>query len=163
MWPRAAARRFGTASRQVSRVTQIRPKPLPTTTPLTKTAGVATLLTRYSPTARSDADASCRPRAMTSSSPAGDSAGVSSSETYLDWNMSKPDMDFDHIKSTMTCDRFRDSVWGFVIYRCSRGHQSAWDRMLQDLRGQVQESLRFYIRQDLLPFHDLHVIDDPEL
>lgn len=49
------------------------------------------------------------------------------------------------------------------IYRCSQGNQAAWDRLLQALRSEVQDSLRYYIRPDLLEFHDLHVIDDKSL
>ncbi|KAG5999394.1 hypothetical protein E4U54_001872 [Claviceps lovelessii] len=41
--------------------------------------------------------------------------------------------------------------------------EQAWERLRQDLCDRVQEGLRFYTRQDLLPFHDLHVIDDPDL
>ncbi|KAK4213997.1 hypothetical protein QBC37DRAFT_373519 [Rhypophila decipiens] len=106
---------------------------------------------------------------MSSSS---NSAGVSGTgtktETYLDYT-SSPDVDFDHIKSTMTCRKFHDSVWGFVIYRCSEGNQNqnqnqvAWDRLLEALRAKVQEDLLFYMREDMLGFHDLHVIDDKAL
>lgn len=35
--------------------------------------------------------------------------------------------------------------------------------MLQALRSDAQETLRYYIREDLLQFHDLHVIDDKAL
>ncbi|KAK9446275.1 chitinase [Metarhizium brunneum] len=72
-----------------------------------------------------------------SSSPAGPSR-ISGTETYLDYTLS-PDINFDHIKSTMTCTKFHDSIWGFVIYRCSQGEQTAWDRLLQALRRKVQE------------------------
>ncbi|KAG5951735.1 hypothetical protein E4U53_002384 [Claviceps sorghi] len=96
------------------------------------------------------------------SNPAADAAGAAKPATYLDYT-SKPDLDSDLIRSTMTSAKFRDSVWGFVIYRCSRNHQPAWERMLHDVRSTVQEGLRFYLCEDLLPFHHLHVIDDPAL
>ncbi|EFY96769.2 hypothetical protein X797_009163 [Metarhizium robertsii] len=96
-----------------------------------------------------------------SSSPAGP-CRISGTETYLDYT-SSPDIDFDHIKSTMTCTKFHDSIWGFVIYRCSQGKQTAWDRLLQALRRKVQEDARFYMRQDVLKFHHLHAIDDKTL
>lgn len=86
----------------------------------------------------------------------------SGTDTYLDYT-SSPDIDFDHIKSNMTCIKFHDSTWGFVIYRCSQGNQTAWVRLLQALRSKVQEELRFYIRQDMLEFHHLHAIDDETL
>lgn len=35
--------------------------------------------------------------------------------------------------------------------------------MLQTLRSDVQETLRYYSREDLFQFHDLHVIDDKAL
>ncbi|KAM0461429.1 hypothetical protein ACHAPV_004134 [Trichoderma viride] len=80
-------------------------------------------------------------------------------------NLARPDdgFQFDRLKSHMTCSKFHDSTWGLAIYRCSQGHQSAWDRMLQTLRSDVQETLRYYSREDLFQFHDLHVIDDKAL
>ncbi|KAG6012369.1 hypothetical protein E4U43_007827 [Claviceps pusilla] len=41
--------------------------------------------------------------------------------------------------------------------------EQAWDLPIQDLCDRVHEGLRFYTRQDLLPFHHLHVIGDPDL
>jgi hypothetical protein len=35
-------------------------------------------------------------------------------ETYLDYTSNR-DIDFDRIKSDMTCTKFHDSVWGFVV------------------------------------------------
>lgn len=34
---------------------------------------------------------------------------------------------------------------------------------MQALRSKIQEDLRFYIREDMLEFHDLRVIDDKTL
>ncbi|KAG5929742.1 hypothetical protein E4U42_004669 [Claviceps africana] len=94
--------------------------------------------------------------------PTADPAPAAKPMIYLDV-MSKRDIDFDSLEFSMTSDELRDSVWGFVIYRCSDGDQSAWEHMLHDIRSEVQECLRFYVREDLLPLHDLHVIDDPAL
>ncbi|KAK6833574.1 hypothetical protein PG987_008268 [Apiospora arundinis] len=112
-------------------------------------------------TRRSEAGWKLCPRATVVSSPAARSRAPGT-ETYRDF-LSSPDIDLDHIQSDMTCTKFRDSIWGFVIYRCSQGNEAAWLRLLQALRNQVQESLRFYIRQDMLESHDLHVIDDETL
>ncbi|KAH8126559.1 hypothetical protein LI328DRAFT_131475 [Trichoderma asperelloides] len=125
------------------------------------TTGATTRSARHSATGRGEADLICRPRAMMSNISAGPSQ-FSETGTYLD-DISTPDVDFDRIKSTMTCTKFHDSIWGFVIYRCSQGNQAAWDRLLQALRSEVQDNLRYYIRPDLLEFHDLHVIDDKAL
>ncbi|KAL2130078.1 hypothetical protein VTI74DRAFT_6916 [Chaetomium olivicolor] len=66
---------------------------------------------------------------------------VSGTATYLDYRL-KPDVDFDHIQSNMKCAKFHDQVWGFVIYRCSEGNQTAWVRLLEALGNRIQEDLR---------------------
>ena len=50
---------------------------------------------------------------MSSSTSEGPSR-ASGTETYLDYT-SSPDVDFDHIKSSMTCSKFHDSIWGFTV------------------------------------------------
>ncbi|KAL7922554.1 hypothetical protein ACQKWADRAFT_292773 [Trichoderma austrokoningii] len=117
----------------------------------------STSLTKIDVTTRSEAGRVCRPRAMMSSSSAA-SSHIFGNEICIGH-----DVDFDRIKSRMTCSKFHDSVWGLVIYRCYQGHQSAWDRLLQAVRSNVQESLRYYSCEDLSQFHDLHVIDDKTL
>lgn len=94
----------GRAFRQVPRAAWNRSKS-PFTT-FTHTA-------RHAATGRGEADCIYRPRGMMSSSPAGPSR-ISGTETYLD-HTSSPDIGFDHIKSTMTCTKFHDSIWGFVV------------------------------------------------
>ncbi|KAH9884193.1 hypothetical protein F4778DRAFT_573063 [Xylariomycetidae sp. FL2044] len=69
----------------------------------------------------------------------------------------------ERIKFTMTCPEFRDSVWGFVIYRCAKGTEAAWKRMLQALREGVEEELKAENREELLQYHRLDVIDDEAL
>jgi hypothetical protein len=51
---------------------------------------------------------------MMSSGSAGASQ-VSGTRTYLDDGISGPDIDFDLIKSRITCAKFHDSVWGFPV------------------------------------------------
>ncbi|OBT70097.1 hypothetical protein VE03_00637 [Pseudogymnoascus sp. 23342-1-I1] len=63
----------------------------------------------------------------------------------------------------MTCAEFHDSVWGFVIYRCVEGNDAAWNSILEQLQSHIRENLEDGQCQDLLPFHDLHVIDDRSL
>ncbi|KAI1369131.1 hypothetical protein F5Y08DRAFT_293685 [Xylaria arbuscula] len=82
--------------------------------------------------------------------------------TYLDYK-GRRQVDVDLIRSTMTCTKFHDSVWGFVIYRCSQSHEAAWLRLLQELRDEALKDLRFEISEDLLEYHDLHIIDDRRL
>ncbi|KFY78577.1 hypothetical protein V499_02321 [Pseudogymnoascus sp. VKM F-103] len=67
------------------------------------------------------------------------------------------------IREDMTCAEFHDSVWGFVIYRCVKGNDAAWTSILEKLQSHVRETLEDEKCQDLLPFHDLHVIDDKSL
>ncbi|KAG6039142.1 hypothetical protein E4U41_003158 [Claviceps citrina] len=83
-------------------------------------------------------------------------------ETYLKY-MKNPDVDFEIIKSKSMCGKFHDSVWGFVIYRCVKGKPGAWEELLQALRDKIQKDLRFYIQEDMLLCHDLHVVDDETL
>ncbi|UKZ70680.1 uncharacterized protein TrAtP1_011653 [Trichoderma atroviride] len=122
-----------------------------------------TSLTRIDATTRSvyhatgETDRICRPRAMMSSTSAAFPPNFGN-EICIGH-----DVDFDRIKSRMTCSKFHDSVWGLVIYRCSQGHQSAWDRLLQGLRNDVRQSAEYYNREEVLQFHDLHAIDDKRL
>ncbi|KFZ11689.1 hypothetical protein V502_07453 [Pseudogymnoascus sp. VKM F-4520 (FW-2644)] len=67
------------------------------------------------------------------------------------------------IREDMTCAEFHDSVWGFVIYRCVEGNDAAWNSILEQLQSRIQEDLKDEQFQDLLLFHDLHVIDDKSL
>ncbi|KAI1840789.1 hypothetical protein JX266_012996 [Neoarthrinium moseri] len=78
-------------------------------------------------------------------------------------NFEPPDDDkaLARITSKMTCPEFRDSRWGFAIYRCTEGNDAAWNRMLQTIRDCLAEQLNQ--REDLLQYHDLHVIDDKAL
>lgn len=96
--------------RQASRAGRSRSKS-PFTT-LTKTRA-ATHSTRRVVTWRGEADWAWYSRAMMSSNSAG-SSHVSRTETYLDYALS-PEAGIDHIKSTMTCTKFHDSIWGFVV------------------------------------------------
>ncbi|KAK8091341.1 hypothetical protein PG994_000846 [Apiospora phragmitis] len=49
------------------------------------------------------------------------------------------------------------------IYHCVGGGNTAWDHILDWLRTSVHEDLKYYNREDLLPSHDLHMIDEPAL
>lgn len=92
----------------------------------------------------------------------------------------------DALRKYITCDSFREPVWGFVvsdimsrnelalrlvlmcgnlqIYRCSGRNQEAWEKIVQGLREEVKEILgRNRDQGDLLQAHDLHVIDDERL
>lgn len=70
----------------------------------------------HTATGRGEAGWVCRPRAMMSSNSAGPPQ-VSETRTYLDDfpHRSSPDINLDRIKSTMTCTKFHDSTWGFVV------------------------------------------------
>jgi hypothetical protein len=43
------------------------------------------------------------------------------------------------------------------------GNHPAWNSILEQLQSHIQENLKDEQCQDLLPFHDLHVIDDKSL
>ncbi|KAG6116884.1 hypothetical protein E4U13_001562 [Claviceps humidiphila] len=62
-------------------------------------------------------------------------------------------------------DELQDSVWGFVIYRCCNASDEDWERVLQNIRSELDclDSTDRYINRDLVPFHNLHAIDDPPL
>lgn len=81
----------------------------------------------------------------------------------------------------MTCSEFVDSVWGFAvsvhnfvfscnwppgspsifqIYRCSETDESAWNRMIKHIHNSVDEVLKEYGYEDLLPYHDFHVVNE---
>ncbi|KAI0200143.1 hypothetical protein F4808DRAFT_470572 [Astrocystis sublimbata] len=128
-------------------------------TTATKTAATKHLL-RYAAT-RQPGETDCihRSRAMMTST---SSTGSNQLSTYLG-HSSSCDIDFDLIQSRTTCTKFRDSIWSFVIYRCSQHNQPAWDSLLQSLRRSIQQSLGYYSREEMLQSHDLHVIDDKTL
>ncbi|KAJ5603316.1 hypothetical protein N7537_006272 [Penicillium hordei] len=56
----------------------------------------------------------------------------------------------------------RGLPWGFSIYRCSYKDESAWNRLLQHLREDIERSLEFNQRMDLLSRHQLVINDDIE-
>ncbi|KAG6033325.1 hypothetical protein E4U19_006662 [Claviceps sp. Clav32 group G5] len=71
------------------------------------------------------------------------------------------------IRRHLVFDEFKDSVWGFVIYRCCNASDEDWERMLHKIRSEVQpldyDDTDDYFSRDLVPFHNLHPIDDPSL
>ncbi|KAG6064412.1 hypothetical protein E4U32_000237 [Claviceps aff. humidiphila group G2b] len=155
-WSLAAARDIGggsrkgtlnatrTASRFISRTIQHNPKSQIYTARCAETRP------------RSDAGQRFRRRAMMMSSSAGQGDDVA--ETYVS------DLDAKLIQRHLMFDEFQDSVWGFVIYRCCNASDEDWERMLQKIRSQLDDdSTDYYISRDLVPFHNLHPIDDPSL
>ncbi|KAJ5564121.1 hypothetical protein N7513_000363 [Penicillium frequentans] len=56
----------------------------------------------------------------------------------------------------------RSLHWGFSIYRCSYKNESAWSRLLQRLREQIESDLEYNQRMDLLSRHQLVINDDIE-
>ncbi|KAG6123889.1 hypothetical protein E4U12_000515 [Claviceps purpurea] len=75
-----------------------------------------------------------------------------------------PNVDADLIRRHLIFDEFQDSVWGFVIYRCCHASDEDWERMLQKIRSELDyHNTDWYISRDLVPFHNLHPIDDPSL
>ncbi|KAJ5786801.1 uncharacterized protein N7503_012013 [Penicillium pulvis] len=50
--------------------------------------------------------------------------------------------------------------WGFSIYRCSYKDESAWNRLLQHLRENIENDLECNQRMDLLSHHQLLIYDD---
>ncbi|KAG5939989.1 hypothetical protein E4U60_000665 [Claviceps pazoutovae] len=92
---------------------------------------------------------------MTSSS-AGEDDGVV--ETHVS------DFEADLIWRHFMFDGFQDSVWGFVIYRCCNASDEDWERMLQKIRSELDyDNTDYQLSRDLVPFHNLHAIDDPSL
>ena len=93
------------------------------------------------------------------------------------------------LKHEMTCTQFCDSVWGFVvnalhfvkelmhfsidecllqIYRCVEGNDAARNFLLQAIQEGIQTQFdpQYHpgpVPDNILEFHDLHVIDDKEL
>ena len=110
MLQRIAATRV--ASRQLSRARAAQNLSASPFTALTR-IGSATHLACSTATGRGEADSIYRPRAMMSSSSARH-LPVSGTATYVDHRL-KPDVDFDDITSNMSCTKFHDSVWGFVV------------------------------------------------
>lgn len=56
----------------------------------------------------------------------------------------------------------RGLPWGFSIYRCSYKDESAWSRLLQHLRENIESDLECNQRLDLLSRHQLVINDDVE-
>ncbi|KAG6102681.1 hypothetical protein E4U14_006622 [Claviceps sp. LM454 group G7] len=79
-------------------------------------------------------------------------------ETYVS------EVDPNLIRRHLMFDEFQDSVWGFVIYRCCNASDEDWKRMLRKIRSELEyKKTDYYISRDLVPFHNLHPIDDPSL
>ncbi|RDW83596.1 uncharacterized protein DSM5745_03922 [Aspergillus mulundensis] len=55
--------------------------------------------------------------------------------------------------------------WGFALYRCTYAekYDSAWKRLVELIQAHVPSTLEKTGRLDLLPTHDLPVIEDPKL
>ncbi|KAL2004628.1 hypothetical protein VTN00DRAFT_3364 [Thermoascus crustaceus] len=65
------------------------------------------------------------------------------------------------IEDSITDDKLKKNVsWGFVVYRCTYSDDGAWQQMLQLIRDGVKSSLEAEGRMDLLPRHELIVMDD---
>ncbi|KAG5939349.1 hypothetical protein E4U59_003151 [Claviceps monticola] len=74
------------------------------------------------------------------------------------------EFDADLIWRHLLFDGFQDSVWGFVIYRCCNASDEDWERMLQKIRSELDyDNSDGHLSRDLVPFHNLHAIDDPSL
>ncbi|KAI8946682.1 hypothetical protein F4801DRAFT_52969 [Xylaria longipes] len=52
--------------------------------------------------------------------------------------LSRHHPDFDRVKDTITCSEFRDTLWGFVLYRYTGSSEATWQRMLRALCTSVQ-------------------------
>ncbi|KAG6107958.1 hypothetical protein E4U31_008004 [Claviceps sp. LM219 group G6] len=105
---------------------------------------------------RSDDNQSHHPQVMMTSSSAG--LGDDVVNTYVS------DYEAEQIRRHMMFDQFQDSVWGLVIYRCCNASDEDWERMLQKFRSELDyDHTDYYISRDLVPFHNLHPIDDPSL
>ncbi|KAI8949279.1 putative muramidase [Xylaria longipes] len=68
--------------------------------------------------------------------------------------------DSERIKAQMTRPELRNNVWGFVVYRCTGRNETAWQRMIAHMNDTVAKELKGENREDLLPYHKLHIIDD---
>jgi hypothetical protein len=51
--------------------------------------------------------------------------------------------------------------WGFVVYRCTYGDDSAWERMMSRLKMQSLLNLRNHDAEDLYPRIDWAVQENP--
>jgi hypothetical protein len=114
MLPRITTR--GRALRQASHAVQNQRNSKSPFTNLRTTSASAKSV-RHTKTGGARIDQFRCPRAEMSSTSAGASR-VSATETFLDYT-SSPDIDFDRIEKSMTCAKFRDSVWGFVVERAT--------------------------------------------
>ncbi|KAG6137227.1 hypothetical protein E4U12_000752 [Claviceps purpurea] len=144
-----------TASRFIFRAIQHSPKtPFALLTGVI--AGTQTYTARSAETRpRSDDDQSFHSRAMMMSSSA--VQGDEVVNTYVS------DYEAKQIWQHLMFDEFQDSVWGFVIYRCCNASDEDWERMLQKIRSELNYDSTDYYLRDLVPFHNLHPIDDPSL
>lgn len=60
-----------------------------------------------------------------------------------------PSPHFDDVKADLRTNP--DKKWGFVVYRCTYGDDSAWSRMMSRLRTQSQRNLKTHDAEDLYP------------
>lgn len=78
------------------------------------------------------------------------------------------DIPFAGIKMTRSDPQKKPNLpWGFCIYRCTFKDNVAWNKMLQLIRQNVQESLELCLppgeeRTELLEAHDLVIHDEPK-
>ena len=72
--------------------------------------------------------------------------------------------DFKNIDASLSdiFSKKRGLPWGFSVYRCSYKDESAWSRLLQHLRENIENDLEHNQRMDLLPRHQLVINDDIE-
>jgi hypothetical protein len=49
------------------------------------------------------------------------------------------------------------STWGFVIYRCTYGHDTSWARFMTIVNERVRESMYFYNTPELMATLDWSV------
>jgi hypothetical protein len=86
------------------------------------------------------------------------------------WALSHPEFpttkEYDDIKHSLTSSHIQPGApWGFVVIRTAYGAASdaPWARMLKCLRSHVANTLVLEDQTDLLPHHELTVIEDEAL
>ncbi|KAL4873058.1 hypothetical protein BDV12DRAFT_182681 [Aspergillus spectabilis] len=67
--------------------------------------------------------------------------------------------DYSNIEASLSNPE-NGTTWGFVVYRCTYGNERQWQRMVQLIQTEVQESLTLNRRLDLLDGHQAIFIED---
>jgi valyl-tRNA synthetase len=67
--------------------------------------------------------------------------------------------DYSNIEASLSNPE-NGTTWGFAVYRCTYGNERQWQRMVQLIQTEVQDSLTLNRRPDLLVGHQAIFIED---